>query len=70
MMVEVFKTDVQEMSQANHMIALLYQQFPGTKINFDLEDCDKVLRIEGHNILPRQVMQLIEENGFTCGFLE
>ena len=70
MIVEVFKTDVQEISQANHMIALLHQQFPGTKINFDLEDCDKVLRIEGHNILPWQLMQLITENGFRCGVLE
>ncbi len=45
-MVEVFKTNVHKISHANRIINLLLQQFPGNKINFDINDCDKIFRIE------------------------
>jgi len=46
MMIEVFKTNVQEISQANKIVAVLLEHFPGSRINFDMHDCDKVLRVE------------------------
>jgi hypothetical protein len=70
MMVEVFRTNVQEISQANRLVALLHQHFPGSKINFDLEDCDKILRVEGNDFLSIKVMRLIEAHGFCCWELE
>ena len=69
-MIEVFKTNIQKVSQAKKLIGLLMQHFPGSKINVDLHDCDKVLRIEGHNFLPAKVMMLVKENGFMCSVLE
>jgi len=69
-MVEVFKTDVQEASQANKLVALLLQHFPGSKINFDLHDCDKVLRVEGKNFIAGKVAMIVKENGFTCTVLQ
>jgi hypothetical protein len=69
-MVEVFKTNVQKVSQAKKLVALLLQNFPGNKINFDLKDCDKILRIEGDSFLPEKVILLVKENGFTCKVLE
>lgn len=69
-MIEVFKTDIREATQADGIIALLLQQFPGTRVNIDLHDCDKVLRIEGKDFLPDAVMQLVSDNGFMCGVLE
>ena len=66
MMIEVFKTNVQEVSQANKMVALLLEHFPGSRINFDMHDCDKVLRVEGNDFIPVKVMALVNENGFHC----
>jgi len=67
---EVFKTNVQEADEATKLIALLLQHFPGCKINFDLHDCDKVLRMEGKNLLTEKVIILVKENGFECNVLE
>ena len=69
-MIEVFKTDVQKHSQANKLIALLHEHFPNIKINFDLQDCDKILRVEGVNFMPEKVTLLVKENGFICKTLE
>ena len=65
-MIEVFKTDIQDMAQANSIIVLLLQHFPGSRVNIDLHDCDKVLRIEGSDFSPAAVMMLVNENGFSC----
>jgi len=69
-MVEVFKTDVYEMADAKTILALLYEHFPDSRINFDLEDCDKVLRIEGKDIVASKVRTLITKQGFICTELE
>lgn len=69
MMVEVFKTNVFEPSVANSLLQLLAHQFPGSRISFDLEDCDKVLRVEGDNICADIVMQSIQDEGFECVIL-
>ncbi|MFT3937006.1 MAG: hypothetical protein QM726_25495 [Chitinophagaceae bacterium] len=69
-MIEVFKTNIQERAQANSLIALLLHHFPGSKINIDLHDCDRVLRVEGRNVLPATVMTLVNQYGFLCMELE
>ena len=45
-MVEVFKTDVVELYQANMIIEMVQKDFPHYKVNFDLSDCDRILRVE------------------------
>ena len=45
-MVEIFKTDVEEVSKADMIVEKLLQHFPTYRINFDLHDCDKILRVE------------------------
>ena len=40
------------------------------KINFDLEDCDKILRIAGEDICISIVTELFELHGFQCIMLE
>ena len=69
-MIEVFKTNVQEIDQARRLVALLLDHFPGSKINFDLDDCDKVLRVEGKNFAIAKVISIVRENGFNCSALE
>ena len=69
-MVEVFKTNVQKKTQSKMLLSILSETFPTCKINFDLLDCDKVLRIEGDNIEALRVMFLVKEHGFTCEILD
>lgn len=45
-MVEVFKTNVSGKRNARKIIRLLTNKWSNLAVNFDLEDCDKVLRIE------------------------
>lgn len=45
-MVEVYKTNVKNQGQAEILLSQIYKAFPGCKANFDLEDCDKILRVE------------------------
>jgi hypothetical protein len=70
MMIEVFKTNVEEFAQARKIIDLLLEHFPGHKINFDLHDCDKILRIEGNNFVPEKVRVIVIDTGFRCDVLE
>ncbi len=69
-MVEVFKTNVQQPGQARQISGMLQRHFPGSKINFDLEDCDKILRVKGEDFIPEKIVMLVKENGFICEVLE
>ena len=64
--IEVFKTDVREMPQASQLRELLQRYFPGSTVSSDLDDSDKVLRIEGSRIIAGKVKQLLEGQGFIC----
>lgn len=65
-MVEVFKTNVQKKAQSKMLLCALYDAFPSFKINFDLSDCDKVLRVEGDNMESFRIITLVKEYGFMC----
>jgi hypothetical protein len=69
-MVEVFKTNVQKRAQSKMLLCILSEAFPSFKINFDLSDCDKVLRVNGDNIEALRIMILVKEYGFTCEILD
>jgi DNA replicative helicase MCM subunit Mcm2 (Cdc46/Mcm family) len=69
-MIEVFTTNVKEQCEADKLLVLLQQHFSASKINFDLHDCDKILRVEGNIVEVEKVRMLVEENGFVCKVLE
>ena len=69
-MVEVFKTNVKQKRQAKNLLNALSRQFPLYRINFDLEDCDKILRVEGENVPPEKIRNLVTANGYQCQVLE
>ena len=48
-MIEVFKTNITEAQKANQIALKIQTILPGAQINFDLEDCDKILRIENEH---------------------
>jgi hypothetical protein len=45
-MVEVFKTNVECSLQAGRLVKRIHQTFRDYKANFDLQDCDHILRIK------------------------
>ena len=45
-MIEVFKTNITKGKRAKKIIEKLFQKFPYYQITFDIEDCDKILRVE------------------------
>ncbi len=68
-MVEVFKTNVQEMEQSKMIVVKLLEHFPNSIINFDLEDCDKILRIHSSSISNNKIIDLLNLHGFHCEVL-
>lgn len=45
-MVEVFKTNVRDRNQADMLIDQIHRNCVDYKANFDLEDCDNILRVK------------------------
>ena len=68
-MVEIFKTNVDDHSHAQQIVALLSHHFPAFSINFDLHDCDKILRIKGESIPVDEIVDIVSANGFHCSLL-
>ena len=68
-MVEVFKTNVPFQTQANSILISLLNKFPSHKINFYLDDCDKVLRVQGKDICIEKIISLLNTNGYQCEVL-
>ena len=68
-MVEVFTTNVTEHHQATMLEGVLSQYFPSLRINFDIEDCDKILRVEGE-FQPVSIVDILAANGYECRILE
>lgn len=68
-MVEIFKTNVDNKSQAEQIISLLKLHFPSYSINFDLQDCDKILRVKGFSIPITEIERFVIMIGFQCSVL-
>jgi uncharacterized protein YpbB len=46
-MIEVFKTDVSDKDHARILVEKIHKTLTHCRANFDLEDCDKILRVKG-----------------------
>jgi len=67
--VEVFKTNVQHPELAEQIISILRRRLPVSRINFDLEDCDKILRVEGVQICVETIIEILSSRGLACEVL-
>ncbi|TND09012.1 MAG: hypothetical protein FD123_1866 [Bacteroidetes bacterium] len=68
-MIEVFKTNVSEPGQAQLIAGKLQERFPAYRVHFDLEDCDKILRIETTGINADEIISILHASGFRCEVL-
>ncbi|GAB3937293.1 hypothetical protein [Mucilaginibacter myungsuensis] len=62
----IFKTSVQETKQVNKVRTLLTRMPAIQNFNFDLEDCDNILRIVANGLSPRQVEATLQKAGIGC----
>lgn len=71
-MVEVFKTNVKEQGHAALLIDQIHQAFPDYESNFDLEDCDKILRVKcaTGTIESPLLLDLLKTLGFNAEALQ
>ncbi|KAB1154202.1 hypothetical protein F7018_14595 [Tenacibaculum aiptasiae] len=64
-MVLVFKTDIKQKHE-NEIRKILFDFTEITKIDFDFEDCDNILRIEADKNLISEIETLLNSNSFYC----
>jgi len=69
MNVLVFKTSVSEPGQVSKVQALLTAIPAIADWNFDLEDCDNILRIETNTVCPRSIEGVLQTAGINCAEL-
>lgn len=69
-MVEIFTTSVTDQTEAASIIDQLQLHLPDCSINFDLEDCDRILRVKGENICANSIIQILQSLGFFCSQLK
>jgi hypothetical protein len=69
-MIEVFKTDVSNRADADLILQEIKSQFPEFIASFDLEDCDKILRVENNGKAGVEaVYQVVKDAGFQIEIL-
>ncbi|GAB3331173.1 hypothetical protein GCM10027299_36750 [Larkinella ripae] len=70
-MVEVFKTDVNDRRHATSLITQIHLSFRGYAAHFDLEDCDKILRIQSVTGLVNTsgIIEIVQHYGFKAEVL-
>ena len=70
-MIKVFKTDIAERNAANFIINMLLRTYTNFKITIDTDDCDNVLRVEGHKSFSDvDIVHKIKRIGFFCEEME
>ncbi|CDS92240.1 hypothetical protein [Sphingobacterium faecium] len=65
-MVQIFKTNVTNKKEAELLSVILSKENPDYKINFDLDDCDNILRIENLVIANNSIIICLKKLGYTC----
>jgi len=66
----IFSTSIEKPEQVNEVKPLLSSVPAISGWNFDLEDCDNILRIEADDVSPRYIETLLISAGFNCQELE
>lgn len=70
-MIEVFKTNVECPDQAMMLLDQIHRNFSDYKANFDLQDCDNILRVKSAKeyIEPDCLISLLKDFGFHAEVL-
>ncbi|MGC4021744.1 MAG: hypothetical protein QM734_07275 [Cyclobacteriaceae bacterium] len=66
----VFKTSVDDQLSVKTLRPELDRLAGKGKWNFDLSDCDNILRIASEKVQPQKAIQLLDYFGFACSELD
>jgi len=69
-MIYIFKTSVKTKMQAKKLKPHISKLLSSEKWNFDLEDNDKILRIDGEENVVLRIIDLLNIHKFYCEELE
>lgn len=60
-LIEIFRTNVEDESTADRTVNALHENFKNVIANFDLEDCDRILRVESMdgNIMLKEILHFL-----------
>lgn len=67
--IEVFKTNLTDEAEAQFLKDALQLHYPDSDINFDLDDCDNILRIEGTGLDSFKIERFVEKLGYRISVL-
>lgn len=72
MQVEVFKTNVIDRDIASAIVEMIHKTFDGYQANFDLDDCDRILRVKGggEKVDSAMIIGLLHDYGFHADILD
>jgi hypothetical protein len=65
-MIAIFKTNVKQPAVAIKIIDELLGKYPRFGISFDLEDEDRILRVEGNPFHVEDIILSLLNNGYVC----
>lgn len=65
-MIHVFKTSVETRQDIGKLTSRLNGLLKQAKWNFDLDDCDRILRVDGTMDLVHPVIRLLQDMGYDC----
>lgn len=68
--VAIFCTNVEDRSSAMLLLRKLERALPCCRINFDLQDCDRILRVAGDTIDTQLIIAILEAHQFHCSALK
>lgn len=69
-MIEVFKTDITNPQIADLICNQITYYFPGYRSNFDLSDCDRILRVQSNQaILTDELLAVLQHLGCNAEVL-
>ncbi|TDQ11851.1 hypothetical protein [Pedobacter metabolipauper] len=66
----IFKTNVATTQQVRELQVLLHEVLVISQCNFDLDDCDRILRIVSTDPHAQIVCRLLQTKGFDCEVME
>lgn len=69
-MILVFKTSVKNKKQIKKLKPHLNKILKKSQWNFDLEDCDKILRVDNKNCLSGKIIEILKNQDFECSELD
>lgn len=69
-MIFVFKTSVKTSTQAKKLKQSIDSLLPNANWNFDLTDCDKILRIDSEENIVVKITALLNDRNYSCEEIE